>query len=118
MHARCGTPQAMTATAPPRARVIDTRLTPGTASVRQRRADDAQPDQDRRLQHGTRRAKALGDALVNTPTGAPLSCARPRSSALEGPRLSRVKSIPSADICFFPRLFDVGIVGNRQRVLT
>jgi transposase len=71
MKARLGTPKAMTATAHKLARLIDMMRKHGTAYVRQRVADDEQQDQDRMLQHVTRRAKALGYALVKTPAGAP-----------------------------------------------
>jgi hypothetical protein len=63
----------MTATAPKLARVIDTRLKPGTADGRQRLADDEQHDRDRMVQSLRRRATALGDALVETPAGTPMS---------------------------------------------
>jgi transposase len=72
MKARLGTPKAITATAPTLARWIDARLKHGTASVRQRMADDAPHDRDRMIQNLTRRAKALGYALVQTPVGTPL----------------------------------------------
>jgi hypothetical protein len=71
MKARLGTPKAITATAHTLARLIDMLLKHGTASVRQSLADDAQHDRDRMVQHLTRRAKALGDALVQTPDGTP-----------------------------------------------
>jgi transposase len=71
MQARLGTPQAITATAHTRARLIDTMLKHGTAYVRQRRADYEQHDRDRIVQHLTRRAKALGYALVQTPERTP-----------------------------------------------
>jgi hypothetical protein len=48
MKARLGTPKALTATAPKLARLIYTMLKPGTAYVRQRRADDTQHDRDRK----------------------------------------------------------------------
>jgi hypothetical protein len=69
MKARLGTPKAITATAHKLARVISTRLTHGTADGRQRLADDEQHDRDRMVQSLTRRAKALGYALVETPAG-------------------------------------------------
>jgi len=59
MHARLGTPKAITAPAHPRARLIDAMLTHGTADVRQRLADDARHDRDRMVQRVMRRAKAL-----------------------------------------------------------
>jgi transposase len=71
MKARLGTPKAITATAHQLARVLDTRLKHGTADVRQRLADDAHHTRDRMVQSLTRRAKALGDALVQTPAGTP-----------------------------------------------
>jgi transposase len=71
MNARWGTPKAITATAHQLARLIDTMLRHGTADVRQRLADDAPHDRDRRVQHVTRRAKALGDAFVQTPERTP-----------------------------------------------
>jgi len=71
MNARLRTPQALTATAQTLARVISTMLKHGTAYVRQRLADDAQQDRDRTVQSVTRRAKALGDAVVNTPARTP-----------------------------------------------
>jgi transposase len=67
MKARLGTPKAITATAHTLARLSYTMLKHGTASVRQRLADDAQHDRDRMVQSLTRRAKALGFALVQTP---------------------------------------------------
>jgi hypothetical protein len=71
MKARLGTPKAITATAHQRARLIDTMLKQGTAYVRQSLADDEPHDRDRMVQSLTRRAKALGYALVQTPTGIP-----------------------------------------------
>ena len=67
MKARLGTPKAITATAHTLARLISTMLKHGTAYVRQRLAEDEQHDRDRIVQHLTRRAKALGYALVKTP---------------------------------------------------
>jgi transposase len=72
MKARLGTPKAITATAHTLARLIYAMLKHGTAYVRQRMADDAQHYRDRMIQHLTRRAKALGYALVQTPVGTPL----------------------------------------------
>jgi hypothetical protein len=43
----------------------------GTVYVRQRLADDAQHDRDRRVQKLTRRATAFGSALVKTPERTP-----------------------------------------------
>jgi transposase len=71
MKARLGTPKAITATAHQLARLIDAMLKHGTAYVRQRLADDAHHDRDRMVQRLTRRAQALGDALVQTPAGTP-----------------------------------------------
>ena len=71
MNARLGTPKAITATAHQLARLIDTRLQHGTADVRHSLADDEPHDRDRMVQRLTRRAKALGDALVQTPAGLP-----------------------------------------------
>ena len=69
MKARWGTQKAMTATAHQLARLIYTMLKHGTAYVRQSLADYAQHDRDRLVQSLTRRAKALGYALVETPAG-------------------------------------------------
>jgi hypothetical protein len=91
----------MTATAPKRARVIDTLRTHGTADVRQRLAADAPHDRDQMVQHLTRRAKALGYALVATPTGTPMERLRRRNSSLEGPRLSRDRLSLGADFFSF-----------------
>jgi transposase len=71
MKARLGTPKAITATAHKLARLIYTMLKHGTAYVRQSLADYEQHDRDRMIQHLTRRAKALGYALVQTPMGTP-----------------------------------------------
>lgn len=71
MKARLGTPKAITATAHKLARLMDTMLKHGTAYVRQRLADYEQHDRDRMVQSLTRRAKALGDALVQTPERTP-----------------------------------------------
>ena len=67
--ARVGTPKAITATAHQLARLIDTLLQHGTVDVRQRLADDEPHDRDRMAQSLTRRAKALGYALVQTSAG-------------------------------------------------
>ena len=66
------TPKAITATAPTLARLLDAMLKHSTAYVRQSLADDAQHDRDRMIQNLTRRAKAWGYALVQTPAGTPL----------------------------------------------
>jgi len=71
LQARLGAPKAITATAHTLARLSYTMLKPGTAYVRQRRADDPQHDRDRMVQRLTRRAKALGYALVKTSAGIP-----------------------------------------------
>jgi transposase len=67
MKARLGTPKAITATAHKLARLIYTMLKHGTAYVRQSLADYEQQYRDRTVQSLTRRAKALGYALVKTP---------------------------------------------------
>jgi transposase len=69
MQARLGTPKAITATAHKLAHLIYTLLKHGTAYVRQRLADYEHHYRDRMLQQLTRWAKALGDALVQTPAG-------------------------------------------------
>jgi transposase len=69
MKARLGTPKAITATAHKLARLIYTMLKHGTAYVRQSLADYEQHYRDRMVQSLTRRAKALGYALVETPAG-------------------------------------------------
>jgi transposase len=71
MKARLGTPKAITATAHKLARLIYTMLKHGTAYVRQSLADYEQHYRDRMVQSLTRRAKALGYALVQTPAGTP-----------------------------------------------
>jgi transposase len=71
MKARLGTPNAITATAHTLARLMYTLLKHGTVYVRQRMADDERSDRDRMVQSLTRRAKALGYALVQTPAGTP-----------------------------------------------
>jgi transposase len=73
MKARLGTPKAITATAHKLARLIYTMLKHGTAYVRQSLADYARHDRDRMVQSWTRRAKALGYALVETPAGTLMS---------------------------------------------
>jgi transposase len=72
MKARLGTPKAITATAHKLARLIYAMLKHGTAYVRQSLADYEQHYRDRMIQNLTRRAKALGYALVQTPAGTPL----------------------------------------------
>ena len=84
LKARFGTPQAITATAHKLARLLDTRLKHGTVYVRQGLADEEPHDRDRMVQQLTRRAKAVGYALVPTPTGTPRSRLRRRNSSLEG----------------------------------
>jgi transposase len=69
--ARLGTPKAITATAHKLARLMYPMLTPGTASVRQSRADAEQHYRDRVVQNLTRRATALGYACVKTPETTP-----------------------------------------------
>jgi transposase len=71
MNARLGTPKAITATAHQLARVIDTMRKQGTADGRQRLTDAEPHDRARLIQQLTRRAKAWGDAVVQTPTGPP-----------------------------------------------
>lgn len=71
MKARLGTPKAITATAHKLARLIYTMLQHGTAYVRQSLAAYEPHDRDRLVQSLTRRAKALGYALVQTPAGTP-----------------------------------------------
>ena len=72
MQARWGTPQAITATAQKLARWIDTMLKHGSAYVRQRLVDDEHQYRDQMVQSVTRRAKALGYALVQTSAEVPL----------------------------------------------
>jgi transposase len=60
----------MTATAHQLARLVYTMLKHGTASVAQGMAEYEQRDQERVVQHLTRRAKTLGYALVRTAEGA------------------------------------------------
>jgi transposase len=71
MKARLGTPKAITATAHKLARLIYTMLKHGTAYVRQSLADYEQHYRDRMVQSLTRRAKALGYALIQTPERTP-----------------------------------------------
>jgi transposase len=71
MKARLGTPKAITATAHKLARLLYTLLKHGTVYVRQSLADYEQSYRDRMVQSLTRRAKALGYALVQTPAGTP-----------------------------------------------
>jgi transposase len=71
MKARLGTPKAITATAHKLARLLYTLLKHGTVYVRQSLADYEQHYRDRMLQQLTRRAKALGYALVQTPAATP-----------------------------------------------
>ena len=71
MKARLGTPKAITATAHKLARLIYTLLKHGTGYVRQSMADYEQAYRDRIVQSLTRRAKALGYTLVQTPAGTP-----------------------------------------------
>jgi transposase len=61
----------MTATAQKLARRVYTLLQHGAAFVVPGLADEAQREQQRVLQHGTRRANTLGYALVSTAEGAP-----------------------------------------------
>jgi hypothetical protein len=86
LNARLGTPKAMTATAPTLPRLVYTMLKHGTAAVAQGMAAYEQRYQERVVPHVTRRAKALGHALVRTPEGAPAYPPGSRSSSLEGPR--------------------------------
>jgi hypothetical protein len=98
MHARRGPPTARTATAQTLARVRSARRHHGTADVRQRLADEAPHDLDRRVLRWTRRAKALGDARVDTPDKTPLSPSRPGSRAVAGPPWSRDRLALGAEI--------------------
>jgi transposase len=104
MNARWGTPTAITATAPTLARLLDTLLKHGTASVRQSLAAYEHQDRDRVVQSVMRRAKALGEALVQTPAGTPMSHSGRRNSALEGPRWSRGTRCLSAGMSAVRRL--------------
>jgi len=70
MKARLGAPKAITATAHKLARLIYTMLKHGTAYVRRGMDDYEQQYRDRVVKQMTRRAKALGYALVKTPEGA------------------------------------------------
>jgi transposase len=72
MKARLGTPKAITATAHKLARLLYTLLKHGTAYVRQSMAAYEQHYRDQVVQSLMRRAKALGDALVQTPAGTPM----------------------------------------------
>ena len=72
MKARLGAPKAITATAHKLARLIYTMLKHGSAYVRQRMVDDEHQYRDRMVQSLTRRAKALGYALVQTSAEVPL----------------------------------------------
>jgi transposase len=72
MKARLGTPKAITATAHKLARLIYTMLKHGTTYVRQSMADDEQHYRDRTVQSLTRRAQALGCALVKPYAGTPM----------------------------------------------
>jgi transposase len=62
LHARLGTPQAITATAHKRARLISRRLTHGTADVAQGLDEAAAPSRQRTVRHVRRRAGERGDA--------------------------------------------------------
>jgi transposase len=67
MKARVGTPKAITATAHKLARLIYTMLKHGTAYVPRGMDEYAQPYRERAVQRLTRRAKAFGYTLVQTP---------------------------------------------------
>jgi transposase len=69
MHARLGTPNAITATAHKLARLIYRRLTHGTASVAQGMDEYEAQYRQRTVRHVRRRARELGDALRPRPTG-------------------------------------------------
>jgi transposase len=71
MKARLGTPKAITATAHKLARLIYLLLKHGTAYVRQNMADYERQYHNRLVENLTRRAKALGYALVKTPDRTP-----------------------------------------------
>ncbi len=77
MKRRLGTPKAITATAHKLARLIDSMLKHGPAYVAQGLEAYEQQYQDRVVKHLTRRAKALGYALVRTPEDALASRLRP-----------------------------------------
>ena len=72
MKARLGAPKAITATAHKLARLIYTMLKHGTAYVRQSMGDYEHQYRDRMVQSLTRRAKALGYAVVQTSAAVPL----------------------------------------------
>jgi hypothetical protein len=119
MKARWGTPKAMTATAQQLARLMYPMLKHGTAYVRQRLADDAPHDRDRLVQPVTRRAKALGDACVNTPDRTPAYPSRLRSHSLEGPPVVKGQITPrSGFLAFFPLGLPTSTVNPRPRVLS
>lgn len=69
MKARLGTPKAITATAHKLARLIYTMLKHGTTYVQRGMDDYEQQYRDRAVQSLTRRAKAFGYTLVQTPVG-------------------------------------------------
>jgi transposase len=70
LKVRLGTPKAITATAHQLARLVYTMLKHGTAYVAQGMAEYEQRDQERVVQHLTRRANTWGYALVRTAEGA------------------------------------------------
>jgi len=69
MKARLGTPKAITATAHKLARLIYTMLKHGTTYVQRGMDDYEQQYRERAVQSLTRRAKAFGYTLVQTPVG-------------------------------------------------
>jgi transposase len=69
MKARLGSPKAITATAHKLARLIYTMLKHGTAYVQQGMDDYERRYRDRAVESLTRRAKAFGYTLVQTPVG-------------------------------------------------
>ena len=69
MKARLGTPKAITATAHKLARLIYTMLKHGTTYVQRGMDDYEQQYRERAVQSLTRRAKACGYTLVQTPVG-------------------------------------------------
>jgi transposase len=69
MKARLGTPKATTATAHKLARLIYTMLQHGTTYVQRGMDEYEQQYRDRAVQSLTRRAKAFGYTLVQTPVG-------------------------------------------------
>jgi hypothetical protein len=75
LRARLGAPKAITATAPTRARLIDSLLNHGTASVQQGMEEDEAQDRDRKVKGMARQATALGSTLV--PLAAPDGQAMP-----------------------------------------